>query len=422
MSDNFVFATETTTKEALVSPWKVLIVDDEEHIHIITKTVLKNFSFEAKGLAFTSAYSSKEALDILQKDSDYALVLLDVVMEKQDSGLVLVQAIREVLNNTLTRIVLRTGEPNSAPEKRVIEQYEIHDYKDKTELNDVKLSTTVISALRSYRDLKKIKENEAHLESLVAEKTRSLETLNAELESRVKEQSLHMLQQSRYAEMGEALAMIAHQWKQPLGAISAILNNILSKHALGIFEPRVLPHDLHQIEDILRHLSSTIDAFGDFFKPSKTKEPCDIASLVESALQLTASSFTEHDIRVIKEFEVCPNIYSFKNELKQVVLNILNNAKDSLIEHQIKNPSIAITLEKQERQLRLCIYNNGGGIRKDIIDKIFEPYVSTKSKNGTGLGLYMSKVIIQEHCNGQIEVENIEDGVKFIITLPLDKA
>jgi len=141
-----------------IVPWKVLIVDDEEDIHTITKMALKRFTLDERGLIFIHAYSASEAKEILAKEEDIALIFLDVVMETDDAGLLLAKWLREELNNFFTRIVLRTGQPGQAPEEKVIVDYDINDYKEKTELSRTKLFTTVFTALRAYRDLQKIED------------------------------------------------------------------------------------------------------------------------------------------------------------------------------------------------------------------------------------------------------------------------
>lgn len=147
--------------------WKILICDDEIAVHTITKTVLSNFTFKQKKLEFLSAYNAKEALEILKNVDDIAVILLDVVMETDHAGLDLVKIIREELNNKLLRIVLRTGQPGYAPEKEVIQKYDINDYKEKTELTDIKLFTTMISAIRSYKDLRAIHKSKKGLEKII---------------------------------------------------------------------------------------------------------------------------------------------------------------------------------------------------------------------------------------------------------------
>jgi response regulator RpfG family c-di-GMP phosphodiesterase/signal transduction histidine kinase len=156
-----------------LSKWKILIVDDEKEVHITTESVLKKFTFEDRGLEFLHAYNGKEALEILKKDTDIALVLLDVVMESDDAGLKVAKYIREELNNKNIRIVLRTGQPGDAPEKDVIKNYDINDYKEKTELTSTKLYTTVMSSLRAYRDMVMIYNNKRGLTKIV-DATKSL--------------------------------------------------------------------------------------------------------------------------------------------------------------------------------------------------------------------------------------------------------
>jgi CheY-like chemotaxis protein len=164
-NDELLFAEETdVTTSDIVDTIKVLIVDDEEEVHVVTKLVLNNFIFEGKRIELLSVYSANEAKIILEKYEDIALILLDVVMERADAGLQLVKYIREVMKNNLVRIVLRTGQPGEAPEAQIIVEYDINDYKEKTELTAQKLLTTLISALRSHRDLLTIDMNKRGLE------------------------------------------------------------------------------------------------------------------------------------------------------------------------------------------------------------------------------------------------------------------
>lgn len=171
-----------------LTPWKVLIVDDEEDIHTITKMALKRFMLDERGLTFLHAYSASEAKEILAKEEDIALVFLDVVMETDDAGLLLAKWLREDLNNFFIRIVLRTGQPGQAPEEKVIVDYEINDYKEKTELSRTKLFTTVFTALRSYRDLKKIEDARVYQEFYRKGLERVISTTQNVLEKRTLQQ------------------------------------------------------------------------------------------------------------------------------------------------------------------------------------------------------------------------------------------
>lgn len=181
--DELIFAKEdeNITESNNEGSWKILVVDDEEEIHNVTKMVLEELEFKNKSLEFINAFSGNDAKKILESENDIALILLDVVMEDEDSGLKLVKFIREDLGNKEVRIILRTGYPGQAPEKRIIVDYDINDYKEKTELSSQKLITSVISALRSYEDILTIHELNKNLEKKVEERTRELKTVNDKL-------------------------------------------------------------------------------------------------------------------------------------------------------------------------------------------------------------------------------------------------
>ena len=169
-TDDLIFATddgEEEIREEAGNLWKVIIVDDEEEVHNVTRLALDNFSFGGAGLEFLSAHSGKEAMTLIAGHPDTALILLDVVMETDHAGLDVVKHVREELNNTTTRIVLRTGQPGQAPEQHVITEYDINDYKDKTELTATKLFTLMYSSLRSYRDIMAIEANKRGLEKII---------------------------------------------------------------------------------------------------------------------------------------------------------------------------------------------------------------------------------------------------------------
>ena len=158
MNNEFKFVEISEEDQLLVNKgyWKIMIVDDDQEVHTITKMVLSDFTFDNKGVEFVSVYSQKEAIEYMSNNRDVALIFLDVVMEEGDSGLKVAKFIREELNNYLVRIVLRTGEPGQAPEEQVIYEYDINDYKEKTELTARKLFTTTITSIRSYRDRKSV--------------------------------------------------------------------------------------------------------------------------------------------------------------------------------------------------------------------------------------------------------------------------
>jgi len=260
----------------------------------------------------------------------------------------------------------------------------------------------------------------------------NLKVLNEELEDRIKtsvnkirENEKMLISQSKQAVMGEMIEMIAHQWRQPLTAIGMTSNNIAMDLALDDLDTKTLQLDLHSINTQVDYLSTTIDDFRNFFKESKEKEDVSSTVIIESINSLVSKQLENQNIYIsIYECkEVIVHIY--KNELLQVILNLISNSKDALLDPKSTqhNKKINVSCKNTIDYLEIIISDNAGGIADEIMPKIFEPYFSTKKeKNGTGLGLYMSKTIVQEHLEGQLLVENIDDGVTFTIKIPrLDK-
>lgn len=235
------------------------------------------------------------------------------------------------------------------------------------------------------------------------------------------EKTTQLIQQSRLAQMGEMISMIAHQWRQPLAAISATTNNLLLKQALNEnIKPQELTNELVLINDYSQHLSSTIDDFRNFFKKDKTKEKTTFEKLISKSLKIIKTSFDSKNIELVLDFRLNKSLKLYSTEVQQVILNILKNAEDVLVEKDIDNRTIYISTFQKDDYGVLEISDNAGGIEHKIIDKIFDPYFSTKkSKEGSGLGLYMSKTIINEHCSGQLLVENTNLGAKFSIYIPI---
>ena len=245
--------------------------------------------------------------------------------------------------------------------------------------------------------------------------------INKNLESKIQDEIKKsqkkdqlMLEQSRLAQMGEMLSMIAHQWRQPLSAISASASVIYIKASRDKLDNKTAVELANKITGFSKHLSSTIDDFRDFFKSNKVQNKTDFEKVVKSVLDIVSVSLEEKSIKLniktisLSEFE------TYENEIKQVLLNLIKNAEDALVENNIENPSINIEINNNV----LIISDNAGGIPNDIIDKIFDLYFSTKTKkDGTGLGLYMSKTIIEEHCGGKLDVVNDSNGAVFTITM-----
>ena len=237
-------------------------------------------------------------------------------------------------------------------------------------------------------------------------------------------QERHLLQQSRFAQMGEMISMIAHQWRQPLSSISATASNLKIRLDLGLFdlstedgreEHKVyFTERINSINTYVQNLSSTIDDFRDFYKPNKKSVEVSLKHVIDKALHIVEASLVNHNVQLIFDYNSDYIFELYDNEMMQVILNIIKNAQDNFIERGIEERKITIATNKNS----ISISDNGGGINENIIEKVFDPYFSTKDeKNGTGIGLYMSKIIIQDHHHGLLQVENLNDGVCFTIVL-----
>ncbi len=272
-------------------------------------------------------------------------------------------------------------------------------------------------------------------EKMLLDTQQELQELNLTLQERVengikeiqkKEQMI--LSQSRFALMGEMLSMIAHQWRQPLSVIGMSALNIQNKINLKKFQLNddkskkeffeYLREEIGDIYSFTQYLARTIYDFTNFFKPNKEKELAPLSSPIKKALDVLDSRIIKENIQITLDIQSDRKIELYKYEMMQVIINIISNSIDNFIEKGIKEPKISIKACCEDDQCIVQICDNGGGINEAILPKIFDPYFSTKEeKNGTGLGLYISKVVIEDHSSGLLNVANVDDGVCFEIIL-----
>ncbi|MFK5882020.1 MAG: HAMP domain-containing sensor histidine kinase [Sulfurospirillum sp.] len=292
------------------------------------------------------------------------------------------------------------------------------------------VSTTIIN---------NFKELHYSLEENIAKKTKELRALNISLESRVKKEVENsrkkdniMFQQARLASMGEVLHNIAHQWRQPLGALMMIIQGFGTKFERGRLDEKFI---LSSVDDALKlgkNMSDTLDDFRNFFMPNRAKQIFDVKKAINKSIELTKYQLEKEDIELEFNSNITAKIYGFKNELMHVVLNIINNSKDILSSKEnLKKKKILIITKQTKRKIIINIIDNGGGIKDDIISKIFDPYFTTKHKSiGTGIGLYMSKQLVERHMSGKIYCKNIRhkfgtkkffDSAMFSVELPLEE-
>lgn len=268
-------------------------------------------------------------------------------------------------------------------------------------------------------ELKKLNDS---LTDKVKEQTKCLLELNKNLEKRVaeevnknEEKTRVLFQQSRLAAMGEMIGNIAHQWRQPLNEIG--IDAFKMKQSIN--NPELLSNAYNHLKLVIKAMSKTIDDFRDFFNINREKEFFAVSESIYDSKNLIKGQIEKEliylKIDIINDFE----IFGFKSELTQVVLNLISNAKDALKNSSQSNKTIYIKIYEKDQNGYILVMDNGGGIENDVIDRIFEPYFTTKHPNqGTGLGLYMSKMII-EHMNGQIKVSNLGNNAVFEIKIPI---
>ncbi|WP_457749926.1 sensor histidine kinase [Sulfurimonas sp.] len=225
--------------------------------------------------------------------------------------------------------------------------------------------------------------------------------------------------QSKQAVMGEMISMIAHQWRQPLSTVTLNISNLQVKRLLGEkINEREYDKSLDEINSTIVYLSDTIDDFQTYFHPKKEMSTLEINDLIQKAINFTKPRLKDTYIEIVHAQTDTIIIQTYANEIIQVLLNILNNAIDELIAKEIKNPKILIRVENLKDAIQLEIEDNGGGIKVEYIDSIFDPYFSTKGKNGTGLGLYMSQMIMQKQFQSSIEVQSVNNTTVFSLRVP----
>lgn len=238
----------------------------------------------------------------------------------------------------------------------------------------------------------------------------------------LKKKDTMLIMQSRHAAMGEMISMIAHQWRQPLASISTISGTLNMQIMLGQYDQNHFTEKLNLISDIAVDLSDTMNDFRNFFKEDKTKQLTTWKELIEGSLGIIKPMLIAKNIHISLTYGKNNAFMTYPHEITQVILNILKNAEDILIENSIERPQIWIRTSYQNGQASLEIEDNGGGIPPELIDKVFDPYFSTKfDTDGTGIGLYMSKIIIEQHGDGTLTVINTPHGACFRILLPIEK-
>jgi len=255
----------------------------------------------------------------------------------------------------------------------------------------------------------------------LAQKKRQLEDLNLSLEGRIesaimdlRQKDQMLIQQGRQAAMGEMLNNIAHQWRQPLNNIGLIVQNLQVSYDSGELADGEMDTAITDAMNVIMYMSNTIDDFRNFFRHDKEKSTFIVNKVLARSLKFVVEALRSSGIRVEVTSEENVTTFGYQNEYSQVLLNIINNAKDVLLERNVDDPLISIRVFRENDHSVVTMRDNGGGIDADILPRIFDPYFTTKDK-GTGIGLYMSKVIIEQNMGGTLTACNVDGGAEFRI-------
>ncbi len=388
-------------------------ISEEEVYHLSYPVHFSNIEWGWVSIGF-SLKQYEKSLRGIYRDS----ILLLLVM------LLVSIVLAYVLAQWLVRPILTL---NSAAKQVALGDLDVKvDINSKDEVGELASSFNhMIDALKVSDD--RLRGSNDELEQRVKERTDELNRLNQELDERVKEEMLKrteqeqmLIQQSRFAAMGEMIGNIAHQWRQPLNALGLLLQNIENAYEMEMLDEAYIKRSVEKGNRLTRTMSQTIDDFRNFFKPNKESEVFAITSALASTMDMVRSSYANNMITIEEDIDDAVCIDGFASEFSQVLLNLLNNAKDALLENRTEGRTIWIRIYEDAGQACIEIEDNAGGIPEAIIEKVFDPYFTTKEEGkGTGIGLYMSKMIIENNMKGALRIQNNEQGAQFTITVDL---
>ncbi len=396
------------TRDEDCSVWKVLIVDDSPEVHDLTKLVFGKFRFEDKLIEFFSAYSGAESLDLLRKYDDIALVLLDVVMENDHAGLDVVKSIRENLENSMVRIILRTGQPGQAPEVQVAIDYDINDYKDKADLTSSRLISSVVTALRGYRDLCRLENMNDVLESKVKKRTVELEEAKEAAEAATHAKSIF-------------LSNVSHEIRTPLNAILGFAQLSLRSDEL----PKENFDMIKAIEVAGIHLLEVINDVLDLSKIEAGEMSTEYSDFILSKLVTDISVMFEmrcsqKGLRwtVINDYDKDMEVRGDQGKVRQILINLLGNAVKFTDKGEVK---LRITCSDSSKFI-FEVTDTGPGIsilEQEMVFDMFHQVMGDIHATGTGLGLSISKRQA-ELMGGTLTLDSqLGMGSQFIFSLQL---
>ncbi|MEA3457043.1 MAG: HAMP domain-containing sensor histidine kinase [Campylobacterota bacterium] len=296
---------------------------------------------------------------------------------------------------------------------------------DKENAPNVSKIKAVDGSIHLFRVNINEKRADENLYSITLTDITEIEAYKSELQEKIKkikEKQQILIQNSKMASMGEMIANIAHQWRQPLNSLSALHTVLMMDYEdNGRLTQEEIVQFKEESSQYIHKMSSTIDDFRNFFSPAKEKERFVVSDAIKESIKFVKDSYSDSCVELIdrtqdRDTQIC----SYKNELMQVIMILLNNSRDAVVGNKIKKPQVIVDLLHKDDKIEIRVKDNGGGIDDDIMDRIFEPYFTTKFKSdGTGVGLYMSKMIIEDSIGGELVLENHGDGVLATLILSL---
>lgn len=402
--------------------WKILICDDDRSVHNVTRLALEEFRFAGKGLEIFSAFSGTEGIEIVEQHPDIAVILQDVIMETNDAGLHTVKYIREVLQNPLVRIILRTGQPSEFPESSVILNYDINDYKSKTELTEQKLFTSLVASLRSYSTIISLAESRQKLAALNSQ----LQTFNQNLENLVRERTIELEIAKEAADSAnkaksQFLTNMSHELRTPLNGILGYAQVLKTSD-----DPIKNQKGLDIIQRSGNHLLTLINDILDLSKIEAGKleleyEPFYLNGLLTELLDTFKVQASKQKVEIVYQTigQIPKLVYGDARRLRQVLFNLMGNA--------IKFTSeglVSLTVQDLgSNKIRFDIIDSGVGIASEDLSKIFESFEQVGDpkdmQSGTGLGLSISQKLVAL-MGGELNVSSaLGEGSNFWLEIDL---
>ena len=388
----------------MVTPLRVLIVEDSEDDAWLLLRELAHNGYDLE----SERVDTPEAMQSALAAREWDVIISDFVMPRF-SGLEALRLLKESGADIPFIIVSgKIGEETAVEAMRA----GAHDYFLKGNL--ARLAPAVEREMAEAENRCKRRQADKELEQL----QKNLEARVVEMVADLRRKDQTLIQQSRLAAMGEMIGNIAHQWRQPLNNIALIIQNLLLQYESGMLTPVEMENDIHTTMNTLLQMSHTIDDFRNFFRKDKEKQRFSLLPAVHSALALISATLKNHNIEVIVEGNDDVTAIGYQNEYAQVLLNIISNAHDAAVERAIPHPRICIRISGESVRSVLSISDNCGGIPDDVMPRIFDPYFTTRGpERGTGIGLYMSKTIIEQNMGGLLTACNVGDGAEFRIEL-----